>query len=485
MTEPATVPSDRPPERIATRALLSPLALVVLAALGLGCSLKPGNEFPPGEPDAEAGASAETGDGSMDATPDASVIDDGPTDALDDETLGDDGRGDVAVLYDAPIVSDDGPTDAGCDGSTCACARDASTAGFSAWYALTGLSLWASEPVAGVSPMGTNLELFAVDDSQSVTTAVGQPPLDVGAWTPWTALATGGLPLGTPLTAIGDGSGVDLFAVKDGNVVTLPSGSTGGWIIVGSDPPAFAAQRVAATARDPSHVHVLALSNGSVYESDSGYTGTGFSAWSAIGGSTPAFVSATAVTLAARPTQLDAFALSDDGHFYDSSRAFQPADTGWGSWSRVGDPFNVFPAGGTIAAVSFRAQTEVDVFAIGNNQGIYSNFRNDNSFNGDWFGWFGLPGQARPGSRLAAMATASGMSVFLIPAGGDPSHTGPVQVVSYDEAQGWSGAMSMNSPCDTAFTADTLEAISTSATQAVIAVDDAGVVHVANRPLPP
>jgi hypothetical protein len=92
------------------------------------------------------------------------------------------------------------------------------------------------------------------------------------------------------------------------------------------------------------------------------------------------FPTGSTVTGVARTSSnLDLFVVGSDGGVYS---AYWDASGGWGGWFRIGA--DSFPSGSTVTNVA-RTPSNLDLFVVGNNGGVYSAYWQDGI---PWSGWF-------------------------------------------------------------------------------------------------
>jgi hypothetical protein len=457
-------------------------AVTLVLGLLCGCTaLAPGDELPPGS-DASDGAAAD-GDGA-DVRAEASTLDA----SRDADGSADSGEAvDAADAADATAPdSSDGSAHApegGCD-ATCGCA-DAASAGFSGWYRLPALSVPQGGSIAGAADGASGLALFAVDASGHVVATHASMPSGSSSWSPWApaSTATRAFAAGAALTAVpGATGGVDVYGVdSSGAVVMLPASAPGAWVAVGSGAPAFPAQQVAVVPRDATHLSVVALSGGTAYVCDGDGTPSGFSAWSSAPAPGVALdAKATSVTaIAHTPTLLDVLALEADERVESVSRDYGSGAGVWQPWKTLGDPINNFPPGSIVSPVS-RLPDQVDLFLVGTDQGVWTNFRNDHLFGGAWYGWYAVPGAAaQPGTRVVALAQTmpSRVDLFVVTPSGAVSTSTYLPSVSND----WSPWLPPSGDCGGPAGVTQMTAFYGAGMTTVVAVDAQGAEWAAHR----
>jgi hypothetical protein len=170
---------------------------------------------------------------------------------------------------------------------------------------------------------------------------------------------------------------------------------------------------VAVAARDETHVAVLAVANGVVYATEGDGTAAGFSAWAPAGSPSMSFSSVTALAHNASVVDALAFTPSND-HVYDVSRTYDAGSADWSPWLRIGDPINRFPDASLVSAAS-RLVQQVDVFVVGSDQRVWTNFRKDDENDGGWFGWYSVcdGAEALQKSRIVALAQTATQRLHL------------------------------------------------------------------------
>ena len=208
------------------------------------------------------------------------------------------------------------------------------------------------------------------------------------------------IPEGAPVSVVSrTESNIDLFVSgRDGAVYSNfwnSNGWNGHWFRL-ADPnfhdgftiPAGA--RVAAVSRAANNLDLFAVGHdGAVYSNfwnSNGWNGHWFrladpnfhDGFTAPPGAPIAAVCRT-------PNNIDLFVSGRDGGIYGT---FFNADGWHGHWFRLADPnfhdgFTI-PEGAPVTAVS-RAANNIDLYAVGRDGGVYSNFWNSNGWNGHWF----------------------------------------------------------------------------------------------------
>jgi hypothetical protein len=467
------------------------LTVSVSAGLLAGLALTRCAQFAPGDvlpPEADA-ASFETSidqtspDASSDRTSDieSSIDQTSAVEASMDRT-----SPDAWSDPTSPIEASDAPSEADADSSPPPCDDSNGTAGFDAWYRLPALPASAKTWLSAADDGAQSLVLYAVDTSghPSVATA----PLRLAAWSDWATLPVpeaGLLPNATLTPVVRAPGVVDVLAIDAaGSLVGLFSGSPGAWVQVGSDAPAFPAQPVAAWARDSLHADLFAIANGAVYTTEYAADGGASVAWTTIDAAAPSFRSTSHVVLAVHhATVVDLFVQGEfDQRIWNTTRDYA-GSAGWQPWIPVGDPIASYAKDIPPAATSYRP-TEVDLFAINPENTTWADYRDDQSNDGEWYGWFGLPWvETLPRASIAALGEpAPGrLNAFV------PASTGVVESCWYPwvPPQGnpqWHPWVPLAAGCDGPAGALRVETLLDSAgTTEAFAVDDAGVVWATER----
>ena len=137
------------------------------------------------------------------------------------------------------------------------------------------------------------------------------------------------------------------------------------------------------------------------------------------------FPSGNAVSAVARtPNNLDLFAVGNDGGVYST---YWDASGGWGEWFRIGTAG--FPSGNAVSAVA-RTPNNLDLFAVGNDGGVYSTYWDASGGWGEWFriGTAGFPS----GNAVSAVArTPNNLDLFAV------GNDGGVHSTYWDASGGW------------------------------------------------
>lgn len=130
-------------------------------------------------------------------------------------------------------------------------------------------------------------------------------------------------------------------------------------------------------------------------------------------------------TLVSRASGLqDAFVVDSKGGVFSNWKNAIVDGGAWHAWFPIGAPTNTAPPGTRVAAVS-RMSNQLDIFVVGNNGGVYGNWWNSTSDNGQWHAWsrIGVVTEFFPsGAPVSAVARGSN-HIDLFVAGYDGVYT--------------------------------------------------------------
>ena len=126
----------------------------------------------------------------------------------------------------------------------------------------------------------------------------------------------------------------------------------------------------------------------------------------------------------ARPSNLDLFVLGSDGGVYS---AYWNASGGWADWFRIGT--DAFGSGGTVTVVA-RTPDNLDLFVLGSDGGVYSAYWNAS---GGWADWFriGTDAFGSGGTVTVVARTPDNLDLFVL--GSD----GGVYSAYWNASGGW------------------------------------------------
>ena len=310
------------------------------------------------------------------------------------------------------------------------------------WQPAAGWALLFSDTrpfshLAAVSRNPDQLDLFAVGQDGGVYTAWWN---SAGGWQPaagWALLFSDTRPFSHLAAVSRNPDQLDLFAVgQDGGVYTAWWNSAGGWqpaagwALLFSDTRPFS--HLAAVSRNPDQLDLFAVGqDGGVYtawwNSAGGWQPA--AGWALLFSDTRPFSHLAAVSR--NPDQLDLFAVGQDGGVYtawwNSAGGWQPA-AGWALLFSDTRPFS------HLAAVS-RNPDQLDLFAVGQDGGVYTAWWNSA---GGWqpaAGWALLFSDTRPFSHLAAVSrNPDQLDLFAV------GQDGGVYTAWWNSAGGWQPA---------------------------------------------
>ncbi|GAC1544189.1 MAG: hypothetical protein NVS3B16_11730 [Vulcanimicrobiaceae bacterium] len=191
-------------------------------------------------------------------------------------------------------------------------------------------------------------------------------------------------------------------------------------------------------ARTPEHLDLFVVGNdGGIYSAwwDKNTNSARWNLWFRIGRAEHNVPTNSVVTAIARnPNQIDLFVVGHDGGIY--STWWNPAD-GWESnhnWFRIGPAWANVPTRSVVTAVA-RNPNQIDLFVVGHNGGIYSTWWNPSDGwdrNHNWFrigpDWANVPQR----SVVAAVArNPSQLDLFVV------GHNGGIYSTWWNPSDGW------------------------------------------------
>lgn len=110
--------------------------------------------------------------------------------------------------------------------------------------------------------------------------------------------------------------------------------------------------------------------------------------------------------------RLDAFVAGQDGKVYTAAWDKKVSNAHWRGWWKVQN--GSIPAEGHVSAVS-RDANKLDIFIVSTDGGIYTAAWDANFSNGQWRGWWAIQnGKAKDGGIAAVARHANQLDVFAI-----------------------------------------------------------------------
>jgi hypothetical protein len=264
-------------------------------------------------------------------------------------------------------------------------------------------------------------------------------------WRGWGSVLAGAVPAGGTISAVSrDANKLDIFTVSnDGEICTaawdqnVASGQWRGWWRVGNL-TAKPGSPVAAVARDANKLDIfVAGSDGKIYTAawDQNVANAQWRGWwNTLTGAVPAGGTISAVSRDAN--KLDIFIVGNDGGIYTAAWDPNVASAQWRGWWRIGN--GRAAPGSPVAAVS-RDPGKLDVFVLGEDNGIWTAAWDQNVANGQWRGWWRiLDGLAMSSSGVvAASRDANKLDVFMVGLDGGVWTAAWDQNVANAQWRGW------------------------------------------------
>lgn len=312
------------------------------------------------------------------------------------------------------------------------------TDGWHGWWHVAGGRAETASPVSGVSRSTNKLDIVVTGNDGGVYTAAWEPAFK-GSWHGWWRIGDLVVPPATSVSAVSRSTDkLDVFATgSDGAVRTAAwepafKGSWHGWWQIAGGKAAPGAP-VAAVSRsnDKLDVFVVGL-NGAVATAawEPAFKGS-WHGWWQVGTGIAVPQGGRISAVSRSPDKLDIFACGTDGGIYTA--AWQPGDTHWRGWWRIGNL--EAPPGALVSAVS-RSADKLDIFVTAADRGIYTAAW-EPSFKDGWHGWWRVAGgTTSPGAPVHAVSRSKDkLDVFV--AGSD----GVVWTAAWEPAfgSGWHG----------------------------------------------
>ncbi len=269
-----------------------------------------------------------------------------------------------------------------------------------------------------------------------LVTAFAITPATACPWTPFHKVAwSTTVRAGASITSLERYPGhVDLFAIgNDGRVYTTsldgdPSVPVEGlpWAPISSAGTGISGREVTAIARRPNQIDLFLVGHDGKIYTRSWTDGAGTQwydagPWSPISVATTASLGATTVAAVSRhPWQIELFVVGNDGKIY--TRAWiDGAGTQWfdaGPWYPISTPGTSHTAV-SVTAIS-RIPEQIDLFAVGNDGRVYTQWWNDYTHT-TWYDqgpWLPISAQSTASGRVTAVSRRpSQMELFVV--GGD------------------------------------------------------------------
>jgi hypothetical protein len=313
------------------------------------------------------------------------------------------------------------------------------------WWSVLGGKDINGASVAAVARDANKLDIFTAGTDGRTYTAAWDFNVTDAQWRGWWNILTGAIPPGGAVTAISrDPNKLDVFIVSnDGGIYTaawdqnVSNGQWRGWWRIGNL-VAKPGSTVSVVSRDPNKLDIFVVgSDGKAYTaawdqfvSNGQWRGW----WNILTGVAPAGGIITAVSR--DPGKLDVFLVSTDGGIYTAAWDQAVANGEWRGWWRILN--GAAQPGDAVAAVS-RDPQKLDVFVIGTDDGIYTAAWDQAVANGEWRGWWRIPGgAAKTGSGVAAVSRdANKLDVFIVGQDGGIWTAAWDQDVSNAQWRGW------------------------------------------------
>ena len=236
---------------------------------------------------------------------------------------------------------------------------------------------------------------------------------------------------------------LDIFMIsKDGGIRTaawelgVADGKWRGWWRIQSGLGTPGAP-VSAVARSPDNLDIFAVANDGTIRTAAWAANVAdgkWQGWWPIGGVKT--VPGSLVGAVSRsPTRLDVFVVDKDGVIRTAAWAKNVSDGKWRGWWPIQS--GIALPGGPVSAVS-RGANKLDVFVVGNDQGIYTASWDKSVAGGTWQGWTRIGAiTVRPGSRIGVVARSpDNLDIFAV------ANDGTIQTAAWKDkgaSSKWSG----------------------------------------------
>jgi hypothetical protein len=191
---------------------------------------------------------------------------------------------------------------------------------------------------------------------------------------------------------------------------------------------------IAVTSRSAGNLDLFAVGEDGVVYTAWWYEGGDWSAvtadWRALGGSFPPGAPISAIAKA--PNGIDLFITGNDGRVYTAwwYEGLEWSSINDGNWRAIGGSF---PSGAPVTAIS-KSPTSIDLFSIGNDGRVYTEWWNEGQEWSGLNGWRAIGGFFPAGARVAASSRNSGnLDLFI------SSNDGRVYTSGWNNGQEWSG----------------------------------------------
>ena len=269
-----------------------------------------------------------------------------------------------------------------------------------------------------VTPIARNsdhLDLFVVGFDEGIYNAWWDQNFDSGRWQVWRRIGRHEherVPKTNTVTAVARvPNRLDLFVVgHDGGIYTTfwrEGQDWADWRRVGRHPHERVPKNntVTAVARTPNHLDLFVVGHDEGIYTTFWREDENWDDWRRVGRHPHERVPKTnTVTAVARtPNRLDLFVVGHDEGIYTT---FRREDENWDDWRRVGrHPHERVPKTNTVTPVA-RVPNRLDLFVVGKNGGIYTTSRDDGQH---WLDWSRIGREEHnvaPNSRVTAVARA-------------------------------------------------------------------------------
>jgi hypothetical protein len=280
---------------------------------------------------------------------------------------------------------------------------------------------------AAVARLPQHMDVFTVGTDGGVYSTWWDVGANGGRWNPRFRIPGNfvGRP-GSPVTVLSrEPDHLDLFAVgADGRVYSawwdarVNNGMWNDWFVVPGGFTAPPGATVTALARSPEHMDLFAVGNdGRVYSDwwDAGVNNGLWNDWFVLPGSFAGEPGSPVTAVSRTPEHMDVFAVGNDGRVYSDWWDARVNNGLWNDWFVIPGSF----AGqlGSPVTVLSRTPEHMDLFAVGNDGRVHNAWWDARVNNGLWNDWFVIPGNlsAPPGATVTALARSPDhMDLFVV-----------------------------------------------------------------------
>jgi hypothetical protein len=272
-----------------------------------------------------------------------------------------------------------------------------------------------------------HLDVFTVGTDGGVYSTWWDAGVNGGQWNPHFRIPGNfvGRP-GTPVTVLARSPDhMDLFAVgADGRLYSawwdanLNNGLWNDWFVVPGNLIAPPGATVTALARTPDHMDLFVVGNDGRVHSDwwDAHANNGlWNDWFVVPGGFTGVPGSPVTAVSRIPEHMDLFAVGNDGHVYTDWWDAGANYSLWSNWSAI--PGNLEALPGSTVTVLARSPQHLDAFVAGDDGAVSSAWWDAAVNNAQWNGWFHIPGNlaAPPGATVTALARAPDhMDLFVV-----------------------------------------------------------------------